>query len=87
MVVKTITVTEEAYNAIKRLKTDNESFSELFNRLGNKQLRVKDLIGVLKHTPQEAAEFRRRVIEERNILSGDMERRIDDVRTRFKRAH
>lgn len=33
MVVKTITITEEAYNALKRLKKEEESFSEVVLRL------------------------------------------------------
>ncbi|MBS3125350.1 hypothetical protein J4211_03810 [Candidatus Woesearchaeota archaeon] len=33
MVTKTITITEDAYDAIKRMKRGDESFSELFKRM------------------------------------------------------
>ena len=36
MTVKTITVTEDAYNAISQLKGPEESFSHLFRRLSKK---------------------------------------------------
>ena len=86
MAVKTITVTEEAYTAIKRLKTGDESFSELFNRLGNKPLRVKDLIGVLKTTTEDADAFQKRVRAIREELGKGMDKRIDHVRARLKRV-
>ena len=87
MVVKTITITEKAYEAIKRLKMGDESFSELFMRLSAKPLRVKDLCGALKHTPEEAEAFRRRVQQIHEDLGKGLQKRIDDVRTRLQRNH
>ena len=87
MAVKTITVTEEAYQAIKRLKTEQESFSELFLRLSTRSLTARDLRGILKHTPEEAEEFRRRVREVHERLGRDIQERVEHVRTRFKHAH
>ncbi len=85
MVVKTITITEDAYDTIKGMKKPDESFSELFLRIGKKPLTIKDIAGILKHTPEEAAEFRKRFWEYRKSLGEGMEKRIEDVRTRFKR--
>ena len=48
MTIKTITVTEDAYNAIKKMKLGDESFSDLFLRIGEGNLKIKDLIGALK---------------------------------------
>ncbi|HLF54633.1 MAG TPA: antitoxin VapB family protein [Candidatus Nanoarchaeia archaeon] len=85
MVVKTITITEDAYKAIKSLKRGEESFSDLFLRVGKKQLTVKDIMGILKHTPEESAEFRRRVREVHKGIDESMKKRIEDVRSRLKR--
>lgn len=83
---KTITVTDEAYNAIKGLKQENESFSELFKRMGTRQLKVKDILRFAKHTPEEAEEFRKRVLAVRKQMNKDMEERIKRVRAGFERT-
>jgi predicted CopG family antitoxin len=72
---------------MKSMKRPDESFSELFLRIGKKPLQIKDIIGILKQTPEEAAEFKRRVREIHEELGKGMERRIEDVRARFKRYH
>lgn len=85
MVTKTITITESAYTAINRLKHDGESFSELFLRLSSKPLLVKDIVGILQHTPEEAREFSERVKKIHEELGKGWEERIADVRARLKR--
>lgn len=87
MTIKTITITQDAYDAAKRLKREDESFSDLFLRLGARALTLKDIKGVLKHSPEEALAFRKRVQEERHLLSQNLTQREDYVRTRLKRAH
>ncbi len=87
MVTKTLTVTENAYDAIKRLKQGDESFSDLFLRLGRRYVTVKEVAGILKDTPKEAAEFRNRMRQIREELGEGLNKRIDDVRTRFQRSH
>ena len=87
MVTKTITVTEDAYNAIKWLKQENESFSELLKRLSKKPVTSDDLFGILNDTPKEAETFARRVQEWRVRANKDAERRMTDVRARLKRHH
>ena len=79
MKVKTITITEEAYALIKRLKSENESFSELFKRLGSRQATVKDVLGALKHTPEEAKAFAEMVKGIRRELNKDFKRRLKNV--------
>jgi len=37
MAVKTITITEGAYNSLKSLKGENESFSEVIGRITKKR--------------------------------------------------
>jgi predicted CopG family antitoxin len=87
MAIKTITVTEDAYQAVKRLKKGEESFSDLFLRLGGKSITAKDILGVLKHVPEETAALKRSVREIHEELSRGMEKRIEDVRSRLKRYH
>lgn len=87
MPVKTITITEDAYAAITKLKHSGESFSELFKRLGRKQLRIKDILSFVKHTPEEAKEFGERILEVRNKMDKDMEEKIKRVRIGFERVN
>jgi len=84
MAVKTITITEDAYEALKRMKRDDESFSELFLRLSGRTLLVKDIIGILKNDAGADA-WRERVIASRERLNTDLERRAGNVRARLKR--
>ena len=47
MAVKTITVTEEAYNTLKAMKTIDESFSDAILRIG-KRKPLMSFYGILK---------------------------------------
>ena len=59
MVVKTITVTEEAYEKMKGLKKNDESFSQLFIRIVNGQkVNITDFFGVLKLSDRELKDWR-----------------------------
>ncbi len=87
MVTKTLTVTEDAYKAIKSLKHENESFSELFKRLGRRSYTLKDIAGALKYNAKDLASFRERVKKEREAANKDFERRVENVRSRLKRTH
>lgn len=75
MVTKTITVTEDAYHAIKDMKSKEESFSELFLRISNETCKIHDLFGKFKSTPKELDEKRKRLMRVREELSDDLERR------------
>lgn len=85
MTVKTITITEDAYETIRRLKIDDESFSNLFKRLGERYATFKDIRGVMKHTPDEAKEFAERAKKIREKLGKSMKERVENVRSRYKR--
>lgn len=87
MVVKTITITEDAYHAIKRLKMEHESFSDLFKRLGSKPATVKDIMGIAKSTPEDAEELAKRVKDMRKQIGKDLAGRITHVRSRLQRDH
>ena len=87
MTVKTITITETAYESIKRLKSERESFSDLFLRLGSTFFTAKDIRGILKLTPEQAAEFRTRVYNSHKRLGEGLRKRIPYVRTRLEHTH
>ena len=71
MAIKTITVTEDAYNAIKRVKYESESFSELFKRISRVKYCVKDIAGAIKLSGKEYAELKKRTAEFRKKASKD----------------
>jgi len=48
-----------------------------------KCLKVKDIFGILKTTPEEAAAFSKRVKSIREELSRDMEKRMEDISWRM----
>lgn len=54
MTTKTITITESAYDFIKRLKAEEESFSDLFIRLAKEKNPLDRYFGVLKGDVKEA---------------------------------
>ncbi len=71
MVVKTITVTEEAYHRLKSRKTADESFSDVIIRL-TKRPPLSDFVGVLSPRTADAMwkaieedRARRRKVDER----------------------
>ncbi len=77
MVIKTITITGEAYENIKRLKAADESFSKLFMRLSREKVKVRDLLGAVKMKDAEA--MKRKIAEYRKKVSKDILERRKDV--------
>jgi len=73
MVTKTLTITEDAYNALKRMKTADESFSEVITRItGERKGLPAELFGIAKGSGiAERIAKRRKDIEqevaERNV--------------------
>lgn len=85
MATKTITVTEDAYEAIKRLKYEEESFSDLFKRLAGTPLTVKDIIGICK--PDETGSLKDQVLLMRKQIGLGLRKRIDYASARLKRIN
>ncbi len=54
MATKTISITEEAYNALAREKIDKESFTDTILRITKKSGRLMDSFGAWKITDEEA---------------------------------
>ena len=44
--VKTITIKEDAYDRLKRMKVGDESFSDVINRIGSTKKDIKSLFGI-----------------------------------------
>ena len=72
MATKTITVTEDAYESLKGLKTEGESFSDVLLRIGEKRCTVGSFLGILTG---DAAEARENLTKWRETFSKDAEKR------------
>lgn len=72
MATKTITVTENAYESLKALKKEEESFSDVLLRIGEKKCTVDTFFGLLSGDATEARENTKRWREE---FSKDAEKR------------
>ena len=58
MVVKTITITEEAYNVLKCLKKTDQSFSEIIIEVGEvKRGNIGKFFGILKNRSKELSDM------------------------------
>ncbi|HLC76973.1 MAG TPA: antitoxin VapB family protein [archaeon] len=78
--VKTITVTNDAYEALKKLKMGDESFSEVIRRVAKPTFNIKDYFGIL---PREGAEEAQKKLREIKVsFSKDMEERRKRVHSR-----
>ena len=64
MATKTISITEEAYNRLLSKKSENESFSEVINKITNK-INILDFAGLL--TNKETASLTEKIKESRNL--------------------
>lgn len=82
MAIKTITVTEDAYDCIKSLKHESESFSDLFKRLAKERAVASRYFGILNGDVNEAQQ---KVLAVREKVSKDMEKR-ENVLSRHKRG-
>ncbi len=70
MTIKTITITEDAYNKIKSLKHNDESFSDLFRRLAeNRSSAGKEFFGIFKASSEEMVKKRKHFKKIREEMS------------------
>ncbi len=71
--VKTITVTDDAYEMLKKMKSGDESFSEVIKRVAKPTFRLRDYLGVL--SKEDADRIGREAQKRRERLSKDIEAR------------
>lgn len=84
MAVKTITVTQDAYEALKSLKDPQESFSEAILRIKRKRS-MKDFIGILSN--ESAAELERTIKDMRRRHTATHQKRMQHLVTELERGH
>jgi len=80
MTVKTITITENAYNMLKGMKHGDESFSEVIARIGSEKKSIVDFLGLLKDSGESVEEMQKRVKETRKRISESIRKRHDRFR-------
>jgi predicted CopG family antitoxin len=76
MAVKTITIKEEAYDALTGMKKSDESFSDVILRIGSeKKVTAKDLFGKLKISDGESKKMREELKKIHQEMNKEMEER------------
>ena len=79
--VKTITVTEEAYNMLKRLKEKEESFSKEIIRITQNKSNLNKFFGILDEGSYE--DLKNKTKEARKALSESLKRRTNAIPRHF----
>lgn len=66
MAIKSLTITEDAYETLKRLKYQEESFSEVILRMGKGNTEtVEKYFGILKESKIDAKAWKENIRKER----------------------
>ncbi len=81
MSTKTITVTKDAYEALKNMKEDKESFTDTILRI-SKRKSLSSFYGVLSKSSADKLE--RNIKEFRNIRNKSHSARLKNISTRLK---
>ncbi len=72
MAVKSLTVTEDAYKALKNMKHGNESFSEVILRIAKDKTKLLDTyFGILRKNEYEAKEWKETIKKRRKEMDND----------------
>ncbi len=81
MVIKSLTITEDAYNALKAMKREDESFSEVIIRVKKKQvILVEECFGVMKMSDKELKETLDNLKRIREETGRDFEKRAEKLK-------
>lgn len=76
MVIKSLTITEDAYNALKRIKHGDESFSNAILRFSKEKSAVIDkYFGILNLKESKALEWQRLIKQRRKEIENEFEKR------------
>lgn len=77
MATKTISLSEDAYERLKNMKRENESFSDVVRRLCT-PIKLRDFYGVL--SPESAASLENTIEEARRTHREERERRMERMK-------
>lgn len=76
MVIKSLTITEEAYDALKRVKYGSESFSKAILRVTRKKVNpLEKYFGILNLSQKEGKEWENALIKKRKEFDKEMKHR------------
>lgn len=85
MTIKSLTITENAYEALKRLKYGNESFSEVILRLSKEKVGyAAKFFGVLKFPNKDIKELKGRIRKRRIEIEKEINERAKIIRKRLQ---
>lgn len=69
MAIKSLTITEDAYETLKRMKYENESFSDVILRVGKTQTNIiEKYFGILKRTEKEVSDWEKEIKKSRKAV-------------------
>lgn len=78
--VKTITITEEAYNMLKCLKRNEQSFSEIIIEVSkDKKCDLSKFFGILKNRGKELDILKEKVKDYRNNFTKESKKRMESL--------
>ena len=84
MAVKTITITEEAYNILKRMKYNDKSFSEVIVEFADRHKgNAVRLFGILGDSANELDELQKKIKERRKSINVEARERAIRIRRRL----
>jgi len=83
MTIKSLTITENAYDALQRLKHGDESFSEVILRVSKEKIgQAAKFFGALKMKPKEIVGWQERMKKNRILLEKEFTMREKKIRQR-----
>jgi predicted CopG family antitoxin len=83
MVVKTLTVTEKAYEFLRRAKKGDESFSEVIVRISNKEKgNIIGFYGMLKDSRKELDGMKKKIKKRKKEINKESRSRENKLRKR-----
>jgi predicted CopG family antitoxin len=81
MVIKSLTITENAYDALKKMKHGDESFSEVILRIASEKKGASaKFFGALKMPSSEAEAWQKRIHLEREKTVRESRKREERIR-------
>ena len=81
--VKTLTITEDAYNALKRLKYGEKSFSEVIIEITKERKGdIREFYGILKDSKEGLADMMKKIRERRNEIEKEIDGRRGKITKR-----